>query len=222
MPLVRVLEPEVMDSEEEAREYDAIDHGVVNARFCEDLMRHAPDLRCTLDVGAGTALIPIELCRRASAARVLAIDLAESMLRLGARNVERAALSGVITLALIDAKRLGGDAKPFKAVVSNSIIHHIPAPRDALAEMARVLAPGGLLFVRDLLRPDSDIDVRALVETYAREESPRQRGLFEASLRAALSLEEVRDVCDELGIPRASAQQTSDRHFTLAFHRPAA
>ena len=38
MPLPRVLEPEVMDTEEEASDYDAMDHGGVNARFCEDLL----------------------------------------------------------------------------------------------------------------------------------------------------------------------------------------
>ena len=41
----------------------------------------------------------------------------------------------------------------FDAVMSNSIVHHIPKPDDALAEMLRVLRPGGFLFVRDLLRP---------------------------------------------------------------------
>jgi ubiquinone/menaquinone biosynthesis C-methylase UbiE len=221
MPLPRVLEPEVMDSDEEARDYDAMDHGAVNARFCEDLLALEPDLRRTLDVGTGTAQIPIELCKRAPEARVLAIDLAESMLRIGARNVERAALSGAITLALVDAKDLGGGTRPFSAVVSNSIIHHIPTPINALREMVRVLAPGGVLFVRDLLRPADDAAVSALVETYARDESPRQRALFDASLRAALTLEEVRAFCDELGIAREAVQQTSDRHVTSAWRQPA-
>ena len=40
----------------------------------------------------------------------------------------------------------------FGAVMSNSIVHHIPEPASVLAEMVRVAAPGGLLFVRDLLR----------------------------------------------------------------------
>ncbi|UQA61534.1 class I SAM-dependent methyltransferase [Polyangium aurulentum] len=221
MPLPRVLEPEVMDSDEEARDYDAMDHGAVNARFCEDLLALGPDLRRTLDVGTGTAQIPIELCKRAPEARVLAIDLAESMLRIGARNVERAALSGAITLALVDAKDLGGGTRPFSAVVSNSIIHHIPSPIHVLREMVRVLAPGGVLFVRDLLRPADDDAVSALVETYASDQSPRQRALFDASLRAALTLEEVRVLCDELGIAREAVQQTSDRHFTIAWRHPA-
>ena len=36
--LARTLETEVMDTEEEARDYDAMDHREVNARFCADLL----------------------------------------------------------------------------------------------------------------------------------------------------------------------------------------
>ena len=36
--LARVLEPEVMDSTDEARDYDAMDHGEVNRRFVDDLL----------------------------------------------------------------------------------------------------------------------------------------------------------------------------------------
>jgi ubiquinone/menaquinone biosynthesis C-methylase UbiE len=194
----------------------------VNARFCEELLALSPDLRRTLDVGTGTAQIPIELCRRAVEARVLALDLAESMLRLGSRNVENAGLSGCIILARVDAKELGREAGAFSTVMSNSIIHHIPEPRLALAEMWRALAPGGLLFVRDLARPEDDRTVLRLVETYTKNESTRQQALFEASLRAALSLEEARLMAGSLGIPEKAVQMTSDRHYTIVYRRPEA
>ena len=44
-------------------------------------------------------------------------------------------------------------AGSFPAVMSNSIVHHIPDPRTVFAEIARVAAPGATIFVRDLLRP---------------------------------------------------------------------
>lgn len=217
MSLSRVLEPEAMDSEEEAREYDAMDHGAVNARFCDDLLALGPDLASTLDVGTGTALIPIELCRRAPAARVVAIDLADSMLALGARNVERVGLSQAITLVHADAKSLPHQDGTFACVVSNSIVHHIPDAAPVFGELLRVLAPGGCLFVRDLLRPETDAAVRALVETYAANETPRQRDLFEASLRASFTLTEMREIARFNGLPESAVTQTSDRHWTLAW-----
>jgi ubiquinone/menaquinone biosynthesis C-methylase UbiE len=218
MPLPRVLEPEVMDSDEEAADYDAMDHGAVNARFCEDLLALSPDLDAVLDVGTGTALIPIELCRRAPHARVVAIDLAASMLVLAARNVERAGLAHAITLRRADAKSLAGEGGAFGAVVSNSIVHHIPSPGPVIGEMAQAVRPGGLLFVRDLLRPESDAEVNELLRLYAAGDTERQRGLFEASLRAALTLAEVREMAAVYGIPATAVTQTSDRHWTLA-HR---
>lgn len=216
MPLSRALEPEAMDSEEEASDYDAMDHSAVNARFCDDLLALSPHLDPTLDVGTGTARIPIELCKRRQA-RVVAIDLADSMLALGARNVEAAGLSEAITLLHADAKSLPHPDGMFACVVSNSIIHHIPDPGPVVGEILRVLAPGGVLFVRDLLRPESDEAVRALVAMYAAGETPRQRDLFEASLRAALTLDEVRAIARAHGVPEGAVTQTSDRHWTLAW-----
>ena len=39
--LTRILEPEVMDSAEEARDYDAMDHGTVNRVFVADFLGFA-------------------------------------------------------------------------------------------------------------------------------------------------------------------------------------
>ncbi|WP_437295780.1 class I SAM-dependent methyltransferase [Sorangium sp. So ce426] len=219
MSLVRVLEPEVMDTDEDARAYDSMDHAAVNTAFCDALLSHNPGLAYALDVGTGTCLLPIELCRRAPAARIKAIDLSAAMLDLGRRHVEQAGLTEAIALALVDAKALPEPDETFSAVLSNSIVHHVPEPAQVLREMLRVLQPGGLLFVRDLVRPEDEASVAALVDTYAANDTAYQRALFDASLRAALSLDEVREVLRSLRIPPECAQVTSDRHWTLAFRR---
>lgn len=220
MPLTRVLEPEVMDTRDDALAYDSMDHAAVNAAFCDDFLAQAPDLAYALDVGTGTCLLPIELCKRVATARIKAIDLSASMLDVGRSHVERAGLTGAITLALADAKALDEPDMTFSAVLSNSIVHHIPEPVVVLREMLRVLRPGGLLFVRDLVRPEDEASVAALVQTYAANDTPYQRALFDASLRAALSLDEVREMLRSLQVPPECAQKTSDRHWTLAFRRP--
>src|SRR5260370_13662162 len=100
--LERVLEPEVMDSAEEAHDYDAMDHTTVNRVFVDDLLAvWEPRDNPLLDVGTGTAQIPIELCRRTPAeVLVVAVDLAEHMLRVGRENVRRAGLDERIDLVL--------------------------------------------------------------------------------------------------------------------------
>jgi ubiquinone/menaquinone biosynthesis C-methylase UbiE len=221
MPLARVLEPEGMDSDEEARDYDAMDHAGVNGAFCDDLLAVGPALDAVLDVGTGTARIPIALCERRRDARVIAVDLARSMLAVAAENVARAGLAGAVTLQEIDAKRLPFPGGAFSVVMSNSIIHHVPAPETALGEMVRVLRPGGWLFVRDLRRPDDDATVAALVATYAANETPAQRALLDASLRASLTIDEVAARVTPLGVDGHAVRTTSDRHWTLAWRKPA-
>lgn len=215
--LNRVLEPEVMDTADEALAYDRMDHGEVNAAFVSDLLAVATrdeDLADTLDLGTGTALIPIELCRRCDAARVTAVDASAEMLRLGMANLELANLTERVHLDLVDAKQLPYDAQRFSCVMSNSIVHHIPEPATLLHEAWRVLAPGGLWLFRDLLRPADQQALDALVAQYAGDASEQQRQLFADSLHAALSVDEVRHLAEQLGVAAEDIQQTTDRHWT--------
>jgi ubiquinone/menaquinone biosynthesis C-methylase UbiE len=226
--LARVLEPEVMDTAEEADDYDTMDHGAVNAKFCEDLLAEGAVGPAVLDVGTGTALIPIELCSRVPDVRVVAVDLAEHMLSVAARNVARAKVQDRVMLERADAKKLPYPKGSFQTVVSNSIIHHIPEPGDALAEIRRVTAPGGRVFIRDLNRPASDEAVDRLVSIYegkppadpARHRSwAHQRDLLRASLKAALTIDEIEELARSAGMSGALVRMTSDRHWTLAFQR---
>lgn len=216
MMLPRVLEPEVMDSEVEARDYDAMDHGQVNRVFVADFLHLWEGAGAILDVGAGTAQIPIELCRQHATATVLAIDLAQHMLDVGYQNIERAGLASRIRLQRCDAKQMPFANGSFLAVISNSIIHHIPEPAAVVAEMVRVIRPGGLIFVRDLLRPEDDLAVRRIVAAYAGDANSHQQKMFEDSLRAALTLDEVRGLVAPHGFAADTVQQTSDRHWTWA------
>ena len=220
--LPRVLEPEVMDRPEEVREYDAMDHSEVNVRFVSDFLQaHGPGRGGEmLDVGTGPARVPIALCRADRHFRVLGVDLAGPMLDLARRNVADAGLTDRIRFARGDAKSLPFPDGRFEAVVSNTIVHHIPDPAPALAEMARLVAPGGTLMVRDLARPADEAAVAALVELHAASEPPHARNLFRDSLHAALTLEEVRELIAGLGLPAENVAMTSDRHWTWTWKRP--
>jgi ubiquinone/menaquinone biosynthesis C-methylase UbiE len=223
----RILEPELMDTAEDAHEYDAMDHSIVNAQFVSDLLEaisawslkrtgETPTILQILDLGAGTAQIPIELVRRADYVHVTAVDAAENMLALARSNVGAASLSGHITIALADAKSLPFDSASFPVVISNSIVHHIGQPREVIAEAVRVTEPGGLLFHRDLARPDNEDQLQLIVETYAGGATPYQRRLFANSLRAALTVEEMQNLVAGFGGAPDAVQMTSDRHWTWA------
>jgi ubiquinone/menaquinone biosynthesis C-methylase UbiE len=232
--LPRVVEPEVMDSEADAREYDAMDHVAVNELFVTDFLQSLTDWSLTwaeagrrqrpvqsatlslniLDLGAGTAQIPIELARRAPHVHITALDAAPSMLALAEQNIAAAGLTGRITPLLADAKQLPFDVGSFHAVISNSIFHHIPVPRDAVREAVRVTAPAGLLFHRDLCRPDDERQLNHLVDTYAAGANNYQRKLFADSLHAALTLDEMQRIVAGFGFAPETVRMTSDRHWS--------
>ena len=222
--LARTLEPEVMDSADEAAEYDAMDHTQVNRAFVADLLvtlgleAQTRSLR-VLDAGTGTALIPIELVRTGSDVYVLAVDAAGAMLQVARENVTGAGTADRIELALRDCKQLSDADQCFDVVMSNSLVHHLPTPEDMLRECWRVLRPGGLLFVRDLARPASQEDVETLVHRYAADSSPTQQQLLRQSLEAALTVAEVQAILMSLAVDPACVALSSDRHWTIAAHK---
>ena len=220
--LARVLEPEMMDTVTEAVDYNGMDHSHVNRVFVDDLLvasasvpRSSGGTWHVFDAGTGTALIPLELMRRGIPVLVTASDLAEQMLIVGRNNVAAAGLTDAIRLVRSDCKRLPDADATYDIVMSNSIVHHIPEPSLVLAELWRVLKPGGLLFVRDLMRPVDLMTLDQLVQTYAGEANAHQQQMFRESLHAALTMPEVSDLLKTAGIPRDAVHATSDRHWTI-------
>jgi len=95
----------------------------------------------------------------------MAADLAASMLDLAVYNLEASSLTHRITLTQADVKKLGFEDSMFDVAMSNSTVHHLPDPIGSLEHMVRVTSAGGILFVRDLMRPDDLETLEKLVET---------------------------------------------------------
>jgi len=209
-----------METDEEANDYDSMDHAAVSQAFIDDLLAGGDVVGEVIDLGTGTAQIPILLCQQVEECRVMAIDLSVAMLDLARLNIEVNSLINRIALAHIDSKELLYEDDQFDLVMSNSIVHHVPEPATVIAEAVRVTKPGGRLFFRDLLRPSGDSSVEQLVAMYAAEADAHQRKMFDDSLRAALSLDEVREVVGALGFASESVAATSDRHWTWDTVKP--
>jgi ubiquinone/menaquinone biosynthesis C-methylase UbiE len=168
-----------------------------------------------LDIGTGTGRIPIELCRRNRDIRVMAIDSSWQMLDQARINVElEGGLLERIMLDLVDAQDLIYEDGRFQAVLSNHALHQFAAFEVVLRGAFRVTAPRGRIFFRDWLRPEDEATVKHLVRTYAGDENEDQQRTFESSLRAALSLDEIREAVGQIGGDPASVAATSDRHWT--------
>ncbi|MEG4010605.1 MULTISPECIES: methyltransferase domain-containing protein [unclassified Microcoleus] len=210
----RVLEPEVMDSWEEAVEYDSMDFTEVNAAFAKSAIELGPMSGKILDAGTGTARIPIAIAQMRPAWELTCIDMSANMLKLGLENVSEANVRSQISLELIDAKAMPYPDSYFDMVISNSIIHHLPDPLPFLREVRRVLKPNGAIFLRDLFRPEDEAIRDNLVEMYAGDCNSHQKQLFSDSLHAAFTLAEIQTMMETAGLEGVRIYESSDRHWT--------
>lgn len=211
----RVLEPEVMDDLDEAASYNSMDHEQVNRVFAEDLLKVGEVGTDILDVGTGTALIPMVLCQLEPRVRIMASDASSSMLEIARYNLEVNQCMARVQLHCGDAKQMVFPKDYFDTVMSNSLVHHLPVHEDFFKECIRVLRPCGLLFVRDLVRPASLEELERLVQTYGGDDEFGSQ-MLRQSFYAALTVDEVRNQVAELGIPAECVCLTSDRHWTLS------
>jgi ubiquinone/menaquinone biosynthesis C-methylase UbiE len=211
----RVLEPEVMDSWLEATAYDAMDFAEVNRAFAEEAIALDPFAVKILDAGTGTAKIPILMCQTRSQYLITAVDLAQSMLIVGRRNVEEAGLLQRIRLEKVDSKKMPYPDIEFDMIISNSLVHHLPDPLPFFQEVNRLIKPGGKILLRDLMRPKTDAEVEELVHSIGSAYDRHQKQLFHDSLKAALTLEEVQQLIDRVNLKNVKLYQSSDRHWTV-------
>jgi len=216
MPLSRILEPEVMSGAEEAAEYDEMDFSATDRLFAERAAELARGASSIVDLGCGNAKIPLAFATLvAPHIRTYAVEMSLEMLSVAARNRERAGIAAErVAFLAADAKRLpfrGGSAG---LVVSNSLVHHIPEPRDVFREIARLAGENGAILIRDLVRPDSQVAVDELVARHAAGWSPLQAQLFSDSLHAALTVEEVRQCLTDCGMRGVTVSQITDRHWS--------
>jgi len=209
----RTLEPEVMDTAEEADAYDRMDHSQPNEAFVSRLVELGAHGRM-LDVGTGPGHIPLLVCERIADAHVVGIDLSRNMLAHAERHRAASPHAGRVEFTLADAKGLAFADRSFDTVFSNTILHHLPDPRPFLAEAYRVLRHGGVLLVRDLFRPETPERALELVRRYAGGGTPEQQALFHASLHAAFTPEELKAMAADVGVP-AELVVDSDRHMSL-------
>lgn len=124
-----------------ATAYDARAHvqRAVQERVLALVAEAAPAARRALDVGAGTGALLARLAAARPGLAVAAVDLAPGMAAVARRRVPGAAV------AAGDAEALPHRTGAFDLVVSTSTFQWLPRLEPALAEVRRVLAPGGVL-----------------------------------------------------------------------------
>ncbi len=120
--------------------------GAATARARRATVRRLNGLNATtiLEVGVGTGLALPFYDERV---RVTGVDFSADMLAKARARVARQGLSHVAALREMDARALDFSDDSFDAVAAMHMISVVPEPERVMAEMVRVLRPGGYLAV---------------------------------------------------------------------------
>ena len=106
-----------------------------------------------LDIATGTGDFALLCASRLRPAEVVATDISEGMMQLGRQKATCAGLDGVIRFQTEDCTRLSFAAGSFDAVTCAFGVRNFQDLPTALAEMQRVLRPGGQAVILELSTP---------------------------------------------------------------------
>lgn len=212
----RIPEPELMDSEAQVEAYAAADFAEGNRAFTERVTTELAGRPSgsLIDLGCG----PGDICRRLAAAlqdwTIEGLDAGPNMLKTAERHTADHPSADRIRYHLARLPETSRPAAAYQAVVSNSLLHHLPDPTALWRAVHHLASPGAYVQVMDLDRPDDELGARSLVDAYAWNEPEILREDFLNSLRAAWTAEEVTGQLAAADLP-LTVERVSDRHWMV-------
>ena len=212
----RILEPEVMEGDNEAAAYDELDRkwgDIIFQGFAETAVRMGVRRGRVLDVGTGSGWIAIRVAKLNPDFAIEAVDLSHSMIELARVNAERQNVANV-AFSIGDAKTLPFDTGTFDLVICHQLLHQLPEPLCALQEINRVAKPTGAILVRDVRRLPEPLMTMAL-PLWTMGYSPKLREQTCASFRAGLTTIEFRALVDAAGLTRAAIKTHGLTHQSI-------
>ena len=100
-----------------------------------------------IDAGCGSGTKSMHLARRGY--RVVGLDISESILEEARKSAAQLGIASRIELRRADLTAIDMTARSASRVICWGVLMHVPALEKAVAELARILAPGGTLIISE-------------------------------------------------------------------------
>lgn len=142
-----------------------------------------------LDVATGTADVAIMASGILNPDKITGIDISDGMLELGRKKVEKLGLGQKIELLNGDSETINFKNESFDAVTVAFGVRNFENLEKGLAEILRVLKPGGKLVVLEFSKPRSAI-VKAFYNLYMKVICPMAGKIFSKNRDAYQYLDE--------------------------------
>jgi len=211
-------EPELMDSEAQTRAYAEADFNDSNSLFTEKFSEHFQDAGPTgslADLGCGPGDISIRMACQYPGWTVTGLDAGVNMLGLAEERLANEQLGGRVSFRHSYLPDPSLPAASFDALISNSLLHHLPQPQVLWQSIIQLARPGAAIQIMDLLRPDNEADVQGLVDTYSADAPEVLREDFYNSLLAAYTPGEISEQLLAAGLKQLKVEIPSDRHWIV-------
>lgn len=150
--------------------------GGVYRRIAEDVSLIVPPAGSVLDVGTGPGVLLAEIARQRPDVQATGIDLSADM--VAAANRTLAGLGNRVAARVGDVSNLEFPDASFDVVVSTFSMHHWADVPAAVPELARVLRPGGGLYIYDFRTAPFDALDAAAGETATFSGNPAQHSVI--------------------------------------------
>lgn len=161
-PLSRAMESMHQASMPSARLYDLVATPALERLYLR-VAREAATISsvgAALDVGCGPGGLAIRLAQEAPGLQVTGMDISPEMVELAGRRAEAAGLDGRVDFRVGAAEAMPFPDGRFDLVVSTLSLHHWPDAEAGLAEVYRVLKPGGQACIYDVPSWLSHLEMR--------------------------------------------------------------
>ncbi len=215
----RIPEPELMSDEEQVIAYANADFEEPHNHFIKLLTdavgKDLPESGNTIDLGCGAADISIRFAINYPSYQIDGVDASSAMLAEGKKAINAAGLTQRINLiqAYLQDTTLGD--QEYSIVLCNAMLHHLHDPM-VLWNLIKNAKGSPSIFVMDLMRPDNDDEVDALVDEYAGDEPEILQRDFRNSLKAAFTPAEVVLQLRSAGLEGLKVTVVSDRHMSIS------
>ena len=176
-----------------------------------------------LDFGCGPGQIPILIGRRWPRMRITGADAGPNMLEQAKRDAATAGVEIEWSLVRLGPKgesRLPFGDDEFDIVLCNSTLHHLDDPVSALDELSRVAKASAAVLIRDLMRPLAPA-YPLHVRLFGRHYGGEMRRLYEASVRAAYTLDELQSMLEKSRLNDGRSRVFKRGLTHLGIERPA-
>lgn len=208
----RVLEKEVMDDEENVVAYSTTEFNS-NKVFVDLFVKEFHYVKNILDLRCGPADIPIKLVKVLPSVKITALDASKLMLEFAKKNIKENKVEDKIKVIQknLNDLNLKGD---FDCIISKDVLHHLPDPFSFWKKIKGFVGRECVIFVFDLIRPETEEEVKRIIDEVDYKEKGALVKDYYNSLKAAFTLDEIKNQLKTVGL-KLEVIKISDIQFII-------